>query len=82
VEELGGLAQWRLNGIGLLRILFGITWGDAWVKWQPGFFRGFSDYLSGAQADQPLIVHHWIGFWINVVGLNRTVFAYAPIPTY
>lgn len=32
----GGFAQWRLNGIGLLRILFGIVWGiDAWFKWQP-----------------------------------------------
>ena len=71
-------ASWRLNGIGALRIVFGLIWGiDAWFKWQPGFIVGFSDYLSGAQAGQPLIVHHWIGFWLNVVGIDPTAFAYA-----
>jgi thiosulfate dehydrogenase [quinone] large subunit len=71
-------ASWRLNGIGVLRIVFGLIWGvDAWFKWQPGFISGFSDYLSGAQADQPLVVHHWIGFMINVIGIDPTAFAYA-----
>ena len=71
------MASWRLNGIGVLRIVFGLIWGvDAWFKWQPGFINGFSDYLAGAQTDQPLLIHHWIGFWINVVGLDPVVFAY------
>ena len=75
--ENAPLASWRLNGIGLLRIVFGVVWGiDAWFKWQPGFINGFSDYLSGAQADQPTWVHHWIGFWINAVGIDPTLFAY------
>ena len=75
--ELSPLASWRLNGIGTLRIVFGVVWGvDAWFKWQPGFINGFSDYLSGAQQDQPLLVHHWIDFWINLVGVDPTVFAY------
>lgn len=70
-------APWRLKGIGLLRILFGIIWGiDAWFKWQPGFIQGFTDYLAGAQQNQPWLVHHWIGFWINTVGLDPTAFAY------
>jgi uncharacterized membrane protein YphA (DoxX/SURF4 family) len=74
----GMLAQWRLNGIGLLRILFGIVWGiDAWFKWQPDFVNNFTTYLSGAQAGQPWPIHHWIGFWINTVGINPTFFAYA-----
>jgi thiosulfate dehydrogenase (quinone) large subunit len=74
----GTFAPWRLKGIGLLRILFGIIWGiDAWFKWQPGFIQGFTDYLAGAQQNQPWPVHHWIGFWINTVGLDPTVFAYA-----
>ena len=81
VDQGGGvspMAAWRLNGIGVLRIVFGLIWGvDAWFKWQPGFINGFSDYLSGAQQDQPLGVHHWIGFWINVVGIDPTVFAYS-----
>jgi thiosulfate dehydrogenase (quinone) large subunit len=73
----GTFAPWRLKGIGLLRILFGIIWGiDAWFKWQPGFIQGFTDYLAGAQQNQPWPVHHWIGFWINTVGLDPTVFAY------
>ena len=71
------MAQWRLKGIGLLRILFGIIWGiDAWFKWQPDFINNFSTYLSGAQDGQPLLVHHWIGFWINTVGIDPTLFAY------
>lgn len=72
------LALWRLSGIGFLRIVFGIVWGiDAWFKWQPDFINGFSDYLTGAQKDQPLLIHHWIGFWINTVGIDPTAFAYA-----
>ncbi|MHB8611300.1 MAG: hypothetical protein ACYDAL_02580 [Candidatus Dormibacteraceae bacterium] len=78
MNEPGGFAQWRLNGIGLLRILFGIVWGvDAWFKWQPSFISGFSSYLSGAQDGQPLLLHHWIVFWTNTVGIDPTLFAYA-----
>ena len=73
----GPLASWKLNAFGALRILFGVIWGiDAWFKWQPDFINSFTTYLSGAQADQPTWVHHWIGFWINVVGVDPTVFAY------
>ncbi|HEV2028625.1 MAG TPA: hypothetical protein VGS16_08865 [Candidatus Dormibacteraeota bacterium] len=75
--ELEGMPHWRLKGIGLLRILFGIVWGvDAWFKWQPGFINGFSGYLSGAQDGQPLLLHHWIVFWTNTVGIDPTLFAY------
>jgi len=74
----GVFAQWRLNGIGLLRILFGIVWGiDAWFKWQPDFVNNFTTYLSGAQDGQPWPIHHWIGFWVNTVGIDPTFFAYA-----
>ena len=73
----GALAGWRLQGIGVLRIVFGLVWAiDAWFKWQPGFINNFSDYLTGAQQDQPLLVHHWIGFWINVIKVDPHVFAY------
>ena len=78
IGDAGQLVRWRLNGIGLLRILFGIVWGiDAWFKWQPGFVNNFKDYLTGAQSNQPWPVHHWIGFWVNTVGVQPTVFAYA-----
>jgi len=74
----GAFTQWRLNGIGLLRILFGIVWGiDAWFKWQPDFVNNFTTYLSGAQDGQPWPIHHWIGFWVNTVGIDPTFFAYA-----
>ena len=77
VAEAGQLARWRLDGIGLLRILFGIIWGiDAWFKWQPGFVNNFRDYLASAQQNQPWPVHHWIGFWINTVGVDPAAFAY------
>lgn len=71
------LARWRLTGIGVLRIVFGLVWAvDAWFKWQPDFINNFTDYLTGAQADQPLLVHHWIGFWINTINVDPTAFAY------
>jgi thiosulfate dehydrogenase (quinone) large subunit len=73
----GAFAQWRLNGIGLLRILFGIVWGiDAWFKWQPDFVNNFTTYLTGAQDGQPWPIHHWIQFWVNTVGIDPTLFAY------
>lgn len=73
----GALPSWRLEGIGVLRIVFGLVWAvDAWFKWQPDFIHNFTDYLSGAQDGQPLLVHHWIGFWINVVGVDPHLFAY------
>jgi hypothetical protein len=32
------ITGWRLTGIGLLRIAFGLVWAiDAWFKWQPDF---------------------------------------------
>ena len=74
----GVMAQWRLNGIGLIRIAFGIVWGvDAWFKWQPDFINNFTTYLTGAQDGQPWPIHHWIVFWTNTVGIDPTFFAYA-----
>jgi thiosulfate dehydrogenase (quinone) large subunit len=71
------LDSWRFSGIGILRIVFGIVWGiDAWFKWQPDFVNNFSGYLTSAQDGQPWPVHHWIGFWVNVVHVDPTVFAY------
>lgn len=77
VSPLAAMPRWRLQGIGVLRIVFGVIWAvDAWFKWQPDFINNFSDYLAGAQKDQPLIIHHWIGFWINVVKIDPHAIAY------
>ncbi len=71
------LAGWRLKGIGLLRITFGVVWAiDAWFKWQPDFINDFAGYLTGAQQDQPAWIQSWIGFWINVVNVDPHVFAH------
>lgn len=52
---------WRLTGIGVLRIVFGIIWGiDAWLKWQPDFINNFVSYLTGPLASQPPQVRAWI----------------------
>jgi hypothetical protein len=65
------IAGWRLTGIGLLRITFGLVWAiDAWFKWQPNFINNFTNYLTGAQQDQPAWVQSWIGFWIDVVNVD------------
>jgi uncharacterized membrane protein YphA (DoxX/SURF4 family) len=70
------LAGWRLAGIGLLRIAFGLVWAiDAWFKWQPDFANNFTDYLTGAQQGQPVVVQAWIGFWVNVVKVDPSAFA-------
>jgi hypothetical protein len=73
------LSHWRMQGIGLLRIVFGLVWGiDAWFKWQPDFVNNFTGYLTNAQqqAGQPAIVQNWIGFWINTVKVDPHVFAH------
>jgi thiosulfate dehydrogenase [quinone] large subunit len=71
------MPEWRLTGIGLLRITFGAIWAiDAWFKWQPDFINNFTTYLTGAQQDQPAWVQSWIGFWINVVNVDPHVFAH------
>lgn len=77
LEGSGQFARWRLDGIRFLRILFGLVWGiDAWFKWQPDFVNNFKDYLTSAQQGQPWPVHHWIGFWVNTIGVDPKVFAY------
>src|SRR6266568_1985617 len=71
------LALWRLKGMGILRIAFGLIWAvDAWFKWQPDFIHNFESYLSGTLDGQPAIVQAWINFWIRVVNVNPHVFAY------
>ena len=73
------IAKWRLNGIGVLRIVFGFVWLiDAWFKWQPDFIHNFTGYLTdaSAQAGQPSWVQAWINFWINIVKVDPHVFGY------
>ncbi|MCL4394273.1 MAG: DoxX family membrane protein [Chloroflexi bacterium] len=75
----GVIAQdaWRLNGLGLLRIVFGIIWLiDAWFKWQPEFIGKFTDFLTGALDGQPAVVQAWINLWINIVNVNPRALAY------
>lgn len=70
-------AVWRLNAIGILRIVFGLVWAvDAYFKWQPDFVNNFTDYLTKAGDGQAPIVQGWINFWINVVQVNPQIFAY------
>ncbi len=71
------LASWRLTGIGLLRIVFGIIWAvDAWFKWQPGFINNFMNYLNDSASGQPPAVQSWINFWMNTIHVNPQPFAY------
>jgi hypothetical protein len=38
------VSQWRLTGIGILRIVFWIVWAvGTRFKWQPDFVNNFSD---------------------------------------
>src|SRR6266567_3926308 len=71
------LSSWRMKGMGILRIVFGLVWAvDAWFKWQPDFINNFSSYLTGSLDGQPGWVQAWINFWINVVKVDPHVFAH------
>lgn len=71
------LTPWRLKGIGVLRIVFGLVWAiDAWFKWQPDFVNNFVSYLTKPLDGQPAWVQEWITFWITVVKVNPHAFAY------
>jgi thiosulfate dehydrogenase (quinone) large subunit len=71
------LSQWRAQGIGTMRILFGVVWAiDAQFKWRPAFINEFVNYLTGSLAGQPPLVKGWISLWINVVKVDPTTFAY------
>lgn len=71
------LVSWRLKGMGILRIVFGLVWAvDAWFKWQPDFIHNFESYLTGAVEGQPPAVHAWVDFWVRIVNVNPHVFAY------
>ncbi len=73
-----GASSWRRNGLGIVRILFGLVWlADAWFKWQPDFINKFIDYLSETLKDQPAAVQAWMNFWIKIVNVDPHVFAHA-----
>lgn len=70
------LAAWRLWGLGLVRIAFGIVWAaDAWLKWQPAFLNHVTSQLAGVLAGQPAPVKSWISFWVRIVSINPHAFA-------
>ncbi len=67
----------RIRAIGVVRILFGLVWLiDAQFKWRPAFIDGLASYLTGALPGQPAPVQAWIHFWIQVVKIDPTLFAY------
>ena len=69
-------ANWRAQGIGVLRIVFGLVWAiDAWFKWQPDFVNNFSSYLS--MDGQPGWIAGYIHFWMKVINVDPRVLAYA-----
>lgn len=71
------LDSWRGHGIGAVRIAFGLVWAiDAQFKWRSDFIHNFVSYLTGALNQQPVLVQHWIGLWVNVVRIDPTAFAY------
>jgi uncharacterized membrane protein YphA (DoxX/SURF4 family) len=67
----------RRNGIGIVRIGYGLVWlADAWLKWQPEFLNGLLGYLTGASQGQPAAVRAWTGLWIDLVRPDPILFAY------
>jgi uncharacterized membrane protein YphA (DoxX/SURF4 family) len=62
----------------ILRIAFGLVWIiDACFKWTPGFFNGFTGYLTAAAQGQPAFAFAWINFWLKIININPYAFALA-----
>ena len=76
ISESLQLNSWRVQGIGVLRILFGLVWAiDAWFKWQPEFANNFASYLQETLDGQPSAVQAWLNFWVNIVNVDPLLFA-------
>lgn len=76
-HSASSLGAWRLRGIAVLRIAFGVVWAiDAWFKWQPAFAHNLTGYLMQARDHQPSTIVVWITFWLHVVSMNPSFFAH------
>lgn len=73
----GVARDWRRNGIGVVRIAFGLVWlVDAAFKWAPSFHNNLDSYLSDGAEGQPAAVQAWIGFWTKVIGVQPHWFGF------
>jgi len=67
------------RGIGVVRILFGVTWAvAAYLKWQPAFIQSFANIVGHASQGQPTPIQAWISLWQNIVQVNPTAFGFLP----
>lgn len=63
-------------GASAVRITFGIVWLiDATLKWLPGFRSSFAEQIQGAADGQPVWLHGWFAFWINLLEPRAALFA-------
>jgi thiosulfate dehydrogenase (quinone) large subunit len=70
-------SSWRLRGVAVLRIVFGLVWAiDASFKWQPAFINSFTTYLTKALGGQPPAMEAWITFWLRVISIHPHFLAY------
>lgn len=73
------LIIFQQNGIGIVRIVFGVAWAiAAFLKWQPVFIQSFADTVSGASQGQPVPIQTWIGLWHNIAQINPAGFGFLP----
>jgi uncharacterized membrane protein YphA (DoxX/SURF4 family) len=68
--------NWRVRGVGIARIIFGLVWVVAAIlQWLPQFQNSFVAQVSVAKAGQPWFIQDWISFWANLVSVNPLLFA-------
>jgi thiosulfate dehydrogenase [quinone] large subunit len=71
------VSTWRLRGIGIVRIIFGLIWAiDAWFKWQPSFLDTMTSMLKDQLKGAPPSTQAWLTFWIHTVNLDPAFFAH------
>jgi nitrite reductase (NO-forming) len=68
---------WTHTAAGAIRVAFGLAWGiDAYLKWQPDFYKNYLDYITSIISGQPQWLLPWFNFWNNIISMNPGLFAW------
>jgi nitrite reductase (NO-forming) len=69
---------WTHTAAGAIRVAFGLAWGiDAYLKWQPDFYKHYLDYITSIISGQPHWLLPWFNFWSNIISMNPGIFAWS-----
>jgi nitrite reductase (NO-forming) len=68
---------WADTAAGAIRTAFGLVWAmDAYLKWQPVFFKDYLSYITSIANGQPPWLLPWFNFWISLIKPDPNLFAW------